>query len=282
MYRLSHKRMAPSASCRFENFGRILLIFIQTHLIYSAPQPCDLLLQVEAAHDAAQVLQDTAFTVLPDAETRIVPGEDDIGQRRWIRVEDKFDCTYQTHARVKRPTIALQTLDATPLSLCPGDVTKFLMASRYCHLEDFLDVVPQLFGTLSGGGLIAAMSAWIMDHFTYDNGASHATTTATHSFAVRAGVCRDYAHVLIAMARAAGIPARYVSAYAPDVVPQDFHAAVEVFLEDGWHLVDPTGMAQATDIVRIGIGRDAADVSFMTSYGRMELIKQSVQVSRVG
>ena len=63
--------------------------------------------------------------------------------------------------------------------------------------------------------------------------------------------------------------------------PQDFHAVAEVYLEGQWHLVDPTGMAKASEIARIGVGRDAADVSFMTSYGSMSLKKQAVNVSRI-
>ena len=82
-----------------------------------------------------------------------------------------------------------------------------------------------------------------------------------------------YAHTLIAMSRSVGIPARIVSAYAPNVVPQYFHAVVDVFLDGNWHLIDPTGMAQIREIVRIGVGRDAADISFMSSYGWMELKK---------
>lgn len=75
------------------------------------------------------------------------------------------------------------------------------------------------------------------------------------------------------MSRSVGIPARIVSAYAPNVVPQYFHAVVDVFLDGNWHLIDPTGMAQIREIVRIGVGRDAADISFMSSYGWMELKK---------
>ena len=126
-----------------------------------------------------------------------------------------------------------------------------------------------------------AMCDWVNTSFTYDSGASTATTTAIDSFNSLSGVCRDYAHVLITLVRAAGIPARFVSVYAPDVVPQDFHAVVEVFFDERWHLVDPTGMAKPNDIVRICVGRDAADASFMTSYGWMDLVEQSVTVRRI-
>lgn len=257
-----------------------MLITIQTHLIYSAAQPCDLLLQIEALHDAEQDRIGAELVISAGVESSVVLGEEQLGQRRWIHVDGAFECAYQARVHVNRPAIPLEALQTGSLPSIPTEVTKFLMPSRYCHPEAFLDFVPKQFGQLTGGGLVAAMSDWIKEQFTYDNGASNALTTATDSFAGRAGVCRDYAHVLIAMARAVGIPARFVSAYAPDVVPQDFHAVVEVFLDGQWHLVDPTGMTQTTEIVRIGVGRDAADVSFMTSYGWMELIKQSVQVSR--
>ena len=87
--------------------------------------------------------------------------------------------------------------------------------------------------------------------------------------------------MLITFARAAGIPARFVSVYGADVTPQDFHAVTEVYLSGAWHLVDATGMAKPAEMVRIGVGRDAADTSFMTSYGWMNLVEQSVEVRRI-
>lgn len=258
-----------------------MLISIKTHLVYFAAKPCDLLLQIEALDDAAQVCTNTKLTADPDIEWRIIDGEEKIGKRRWGRVTGTFDCTYQTQVRVDRPTVAFDRLNAAPLTSVPSEITKFLMPSRYCFPEDFLAITASQFQHLSGGALIQAMSDWIEDNFTYDNGASMGSTTATETFAVRAGVCRDYAHVLIAMARVVGIPARIVSAYAAHVVPQDFHAVVDVYLDGEWHLIDPTGMTKASEIVRIGVGRDAADVSFMTSYGAMELKKQSVNVTLV-
>src|SRR5690606_20831739 len=103
----------------------------------------------------------------------------------------------------------------------------------------------------------------------------------------RRGICRDYAHVLIALARASAIPARYVGAYAPGVDPPDFHALAEVFLADptiegggAWYLVDPTGMADPAHTVKIGVGRDAADVSFMTVFGEAEFGDKAVSVVR--
>jgi transglutaminase-like putative cysteine protease len=210
-----------------------------------------------------------------------ITGEDGIGTRRWVQAGPMFECRYETKVEVTRPAVDLMVLTESPRMQIPSDVIQYLMPSRYCQSEQFLDFVSNEFGTLTGGPLVAAMRDWIAGNFTYDASKSFSGTTAADSFASQAGVCRDFAHVLIAFARAAGIPSRFVSVYAPDVVPQDFHAVAEVYLMGAWHIVDATGMAKAEEIVRICVGRDAADASFMTSYGWVEMQEQSVEVRRV-
>ena len=92
---------------------------------------------------------------------------------------------------------------------------------------------------------------------------------------------------LVTLARASAIPARYVSCYAPGVDPPDFHAVAEVFLADptvtgggAWHLIDATGMAEPADTVKIGVGRDAADVSFMTVFGEAHFEDKQVSATK--
>ncbi len=86
---------------------------------------------------------------------------------------------------------------------------------------------------------------------------------------------------MIALVRASAIPARFASVYAPNVEPQDFHAVAEVFLDGTWYLVDATGMAAGDEMAKIGVGRDAADTSFLTSYGQAQLNRQTVNVRPV-
>lgn len=261
--------------------GAIIRLLVKTHLIYSAEQPSDILLQIEAASDSDQMLSDAKLNFVEPVETVVVAGEENIGVRRWLKIDGQIDCTYVAFVDVDRGNPDLSNLAQTKLPDLPADVTKFLMPSRYCHPEDFWVFTADQFRHVSGGAAIVAMSDWINTNFTYRIDVSNAATTATQSFKLRAGVCRDFAQVLIAMARAVGIPARIVSAYAPDVSPQDFHAVAEVYLDKRWHLIDPTGMARACEIVRIGVGRDAADVSFLTSYGELSMKKQAIEVSRV-
>ncbi|PJI85393.1 transglutaminase superfamily protein [Yoonia maricola] len=253
-------------------------ISIQTHLQYVMHGNGSLLLQIEAAQDDTQVIVQSNLHTKQPLAWNVIGGEDGVGQRRWAEVGGNFACSYHALVDIDRPSMQLPSLKTSPIAALSENVTPYIMPSRYCHPEAFFAFVPAQFGDASGGTLVQQMSDWIYDHFTYDNAASNGATTATDSFHAMAGVCRDYAHVLIAMARAVGIPARMASVYAPNVKPQDFHAVVEVYLEGAWHLVDPTGMADPDQMVRIGVGRDAADVSFMTSYGQMDLLAQTVDV----
>jgi hypothetical protein len=170
--------------------GDTLLISIQSQLIYSVQNPCSHLLQIEAAEDERQTRESTSLVILPDVVWPQIKGEENIGIRRWGRDEGDFDCTYSAQVHVDRPAIEIATLNKSPLTSISNDVTKFLMPSRYCHSEDFLDFVPKQFGRLTGGALIKALADWIKDNFTYDNGASNGSTTATDSFTACAGVCR--------------------------------------------------------------------------------------------
>lgn len=258
-----------------------MLLNVTACLVYSAVQNCDAMLQIEPTTDKCQRCENPEFSLLSGSNLRHIPGEDDIGLRRWVAVGGQLDCYFKAQVEITRPAVDMTQLHETPRNQLPGAVIPYLMPSRYCQSDLFLDFTASQFEGLSGGGAVQAMNDWIASNFAYDIYSSNPTTTATDSFAALRGVCRDYAHVLIALARAVGIPARFVSAYAPDVTPQDFHAVVEVFLEGDWHLFDPTGMAQPSDIVRICVGRDAADASFLTSYGVLNLQEQSVQVQRV-
>ena len=258
-----------------------MLFSIKIHLLYAATQPIDLLLQIEPFSNDAQQMTHNELQIDGALEQVEVTGEEGIGVRRWVRTETQFECYFNATVEVTRRAQSIDTLAATPRSAIPGEIVKYLMPSRYCHPEHFLEFVSTQFGDLSGGTLVDAMCHWVKNSFTYDSEASILGATASDSFQSLSGVCRDYAHVLITLVRAAGIPARFVSVYAPDVVPQDFHAVAEVYLNGAWHLVDPTGMANPQDMVCICIGRDAADTSFMTSYGWMTLLEQSVDVRRI-
>jgi len=254
---------------------------IEVHLVYEADAPTDMLLQIEVADLPDQRISDPRLDTTPVAEFARIGAEEGMGERIWIRTEGEFRCTYRVRVEVDRPALDLAALPAVPPHMLAGDKVRYLMPSRYCPSDEFQNFVAAEFGGLSGGAQIAAMRDWIHGAFTYVPGSSNAQTTALDSFVQRQGVCRDFAHVMITLARAAAVPARFASVYAPGVTPPDFHAVAEVFLDDTWHLVDPTGMAGPDSIARIGVGADAAQVAFLSSFGPLRMIEQSVSVTEL-
>ena len=251
---------------------------IRTSLDYDLPEPADLLLQVEAAIAPGQAVEAAHIDIGPSEHFARVAGHGGIGDRIWLRVQDRLTVDYRATVAITRAEANLAALPAVPLHRLPDDTIEYLMPSRYCAPGYFQTFVTDEFGASEGGPRVMAIHDWIARHFTYQAGVSSADTTAIESFVLRQGVCRDYAHVMITLLRASAIPARFASVYALGVDPPDFHAVAEVFLDGDWHLIDSTGMARAGAMARIGIGRDAADTAFLTSYGNAVLNAQTVAV----
>ena len=254
---------------------------IDVLLDYTIDGEADVLLLIEAAKGADQRLEVQDLRVYCPEPLRAVPGEDGIGQRCWARGQGSFRAEYRATVDIARAPVDFATLGDTPIRLMPPDTIPYLLPSRYCESDRLEGFVEQEFGGLSAGPLASALTQWVAGHLTYASGTSTGTTTAMMTFAERRGVCRDYAHLLVALARAGGIPARCVSAYAPGVDPPDFHAVAELWIGGGWHLVDATRMASCGDLVRVAVGRDATDIAFMTVFGRATLNQQSVSVRRL-
>lgn len=258
-----------------------MAIEINVKLDYFAAEPCQVLLQIEAAAMADQRLLDSNLMASSSRPLVAVEGEESIGQRTWAEAHGRFVVDYHCTVAVERNPPTIGTLWADAIRDLPALVLPYLLPSRYCESHEFEAFVAREFSYAEGGAKIEAMLLWIARNIDYVGGASGVDTTAVHSFVQRRGVCRDFAHLLISFARAATIPARIVSAYAPDVSPPDFHAVAEIWLDGSWHLVDATGMARPNDIVRIGVGRDATDIAFLTTFGDMVFQEQRVEVKRV-
>jgi transglutaminase-like putative cysteine protease len=260
------------------NGTRIVTLQIHVQLDYWFEQACDALLQVEVAAIPGQVISQADITITPCDHFARVAAQDHIGERIWLRVEGRVLVDYRAHVTIDQRPHDCADLPSVPPHRLPGEAVPYLLPSRYCPSNQFADFVETTFGAVEGGAKIAAMRDWVAGHLSYVPGASDTDTTAADTFRTRAGVCRDYAHLMIALARAADIPARIASVYALGVTPPDFHAVAEVFLDGGWHLVDPTGMARPNKMAKIGIGRDIGDVAFLTAFGQLKMNSQNVSV----
>lgn len=269
--------MTTGAFTRMER--RIVALHIHVQLDYQFDRACDVLLQIEVADLADQVIEHTEMTVTPCDHLVRVAAQDHIGERLWLRAEGQVLIEYRATVTLERAVQDCAGLPAVPLHLLPGEAVQYLLPSRYCPSHQFVDFTEQEFGAVAGGAKIAAIRDWIAGHLSYVPGSSDSETTAIETFHGGEGICRDYAHLMITLARAADIPARFASVYAPGVTPPDFHAVAEVFLGGAWHLIDATDMAQAHEMAKIGIGRDSGDVAFLTGFGPLTMNSQSVSVT---
>jgi transglutaminase-like putative cysteine protease len=239
--------------------------------------------------------RDTQIAVriaVSDAEQHIVEESIDSGDLRLGEASDAYGRLFRASAGAGDLTIDYRAVvengvndrltDAAMVAAwedLPVDVYPYLLPSRYCPADQFLRFATREFGGHDGGAKVLAILGWIGSHVDYVSGVSDSATTAAETFVDRAGVCRDFTHLAIALIRAGGIPARAVAAYAWKLDPPDFHAVVEVWLAGQWWLLDPTGLAPVEGLVRIAHGRDAADIAFLTTSAAVTFVEQAVSVS---
>ncbi|MDQ3139883.1 MAG: transglutaminase family protein [Pseudomonadota bacterium] len=256
---------------------------IDAELDYYFPEQADVLLALEVAQTPDQRLVEDRLTVDTATPLKPIAGHQAVGQRTWTAGEGRFVARYHAVVDVQRAQADIAALAKVALRDLPADAIDYLWPSRYCQSEPLQIFAADRFGALAAGGAqVAAAARWVRDNLDYVPGHSDATTTAHDTFHRKKGICRDFAHVLITMVRAFDIPARMVSAYAWQLDPPDFHAVVEVYLDGAWHLIDPTGLAPVEGLARIGVGRDATDVSFMTIFdGVADMRRQRVTVERL-
>lgn len=163
----------------------------------------------------------------------------------------------------------------------PPETLPFLTASRYCESDVLMQQAWDLFGqTPPGWARVQAISNFVHNHLTFGYKFGRPTKTAVHAMSEGTGVCRDFAHLAIALCRAMNIPARYASGYLGDIGvppsgPGDFCAWFEAYLEDRWYTFDARYNTPRIGRVLMVRGRDAADGAMITSFGgyRLEALR---------
>ena len=169
-----------------------------------------------------------------------------------------------------------------PVGDLPDDTLIYLLNSRYCEVDRLLNVAAELFGQISPGwGRVQAICDWVHTRVKFGYQHASSTRTALDVFTGRVGVCRDYQHLAIAFCRALNIPARYATGYLGDigvplVLPMDFSAWFEVYLEDRWWVFDARNNMPRIGRVLMATGRDASDVAITTSFGAANLTRFNV------
>ncbi len=230
---------------------------------------------LEAARFPRQVIRSEQLTTTPtlNEPDRFVAPESNNRYARFLVPPGRLKIEYR--AEVSLEPLMLDPTAVTEMAAgsIPLDVLPYLNASRYCQSDRLARFAQRQFSAGPAGFQRAtSICNWIRDNVDYKAGSTDVLTSAYDTLGDRRGVCRDFAHLAITLCRAVGIPARYISAYAWQLQPPDFHAVFEAYLAgpDGtgaWYLFDPTRMAALDGLVRIGAGRDAADVAFCSIYG---------------
>lgn len=170
----------------------------------------------------------------------------------------------------------------------PDDVLIYLVGSRYCDTDLLSNVAWDLFGHIPPGWpRVQAVVDYVHNHITYGYQYARATRTASEAHNEAVGVCRDFAHLAVALCRCLNIPARYCSGYLGDIgidpmdVAMDFHAWFEVYLGDAWHSFDARHRVPRIGRILMACGRDAADTALTTAFGSVQLVSFKVHTDEL-
>jgi Transglutaminase-like enzymes, putative cysteine proteases len=257
-------------------------------LAYQVKVRAPFVFNVEVAKFAAQKIINETLDITPavSIERWTMP---ESGNRylRLIAEPGELEVGYRADVELKPQLLDPAAIGEIDAGALPLDALTHLYPSRYCQADKLQRFATRTFGDLPPGyQRVTEICNWICDNVDYVPGSSNALTSAFDTVTERAGVCRDFAHLGIALCRALGIPARYISAYAWRLDPPDFHAVFEALLNGpdgpGWYVFDPTRKAAPDGLVRIGVGRDAAEVAFCTPFGDVEFEKPEVWITGEG
>ncbi len=243
-------------------------------LAYEISAPgCDFIFNIHAAQTPRQQVLSESLTLSQDLRTQIET--DPATLNRYLRVQafpGPLQLSYRATVDLLHHFASPDQIAEVPVSRLPAPVLSYIYPSRYCQSDRLHRMAMREFGQRwQGYGRVQAIRDWVLERTTFASNTSDSNTSAIDTLLEQVGVCRDFAHLMIALCRAINIPARFTTGIDygadPALGPTDFHAYVEVFLGDRWYMFDPSGTAIPMGFVRLGTGRDAADVAFATIFG---------------
>lgn len=252
-----------------------MLIRYGYEITLTCPQPTALVCLLSVHDDRADDIRipETVFTT-PDVPTSTY--RDLFGNRCLRLVAPAGDLTIWGDATIEDDGQADRSLPGARevgVSELPDDCLVYLMGSRYCETDRLSQIAWDMFGTVSPGwGRVQAICDFVHGHIQFDYMQARSTRTAFEAFHERVGVCRDFAHLAVALCRCLNIPARYINGHLGDigipvVDPMDFSAWIEVFLDGAWHTFDPRNNTPRIGRIIVARGRDAADIPLINSFG---------------
>ena len=257
-------------------------------LDYQVANPgCDFIFNIHAARTARQQVLDESLQLSQNLAYTV--DTDPVSLNRYLRLSAapgplrvSYTATVDLHHHRADPA----QIAEVPVARLPTSVLGYIYPSRYCQSDRLGRMAMREFGQRwQGYGRVQGIRDWVQQHTVYTPNTSNSNTSAIDTLLETVGVCRDFAHLMIAMCRAVNIPARFTTGidYGADSTrgPTDFHAYVEAWLGDRWYLFDASGTAIPMGFVRFGTGRDAADVAFATIFGPVTASPPRIQIQAI-
>jgi transglutaminase-like putative cysteine protease len=202
---------------------------------------------------------------------------------RFIKMEvtkgTSFTIHYKAQVAVNYNHIDEKTLlKCTPIIELDHNVLPYISPSRHCESDKLMDFATNEFGfLLDNYSKALAIEDWIYTTIIYTTGSTNSSTSATETLLSKAGVCKDFAHLGIALCRALDIPARYFTGYACHLNPPDFHACFEAYIGGYWIIFDPTKLAPLNGLVKIANGKDASETAVASYFGDIICTQMDIQ-----
>lgn len=263
-------------------------IKLQIELAYGVDNPgADFIFNIQPAHTPCQSISGERLQLSQPIVAQT--STDPITRNRYLRVRalpGDLRLTYEATVDLKHHFAQTHTVEEVAVNRFPPDVFAYVYPSRYCQSDRLVRFAASEFGMLQQGhARVQAIVDWVRERVTFASNTSTSSTSALDTLVERVGVCRDFAHLMIALCRAVNIPARFTTGtdYGadPQLGPPDFHAYVEVYLGQRWYIFDPSGTGIPMGFVRMGTGRDAADVAFATIFGNVRTQAPSIRAEAV-
>lgn len=200
--------------------------------------------------------------------------------QRIVMPAGDFKLTVHCRAEVADHVDEDMSAPLTPVQHLPTEVLNSLLPSRYCQSDELISLAASIVGDAPPTYLqVALIRDWVHQQITNEQGSSNSFTTALETLNTRCGVCRDFAHLGIALCRAINVPARMVVGFMHELHPMDLHAWFEAFIGGRWFTFDATcGSARGNRLV-VAYGRDAADVALATIFGSFSMQHMHVAVT---
>lgn len=244
-----------------------------SELEYQVMMPSTFIFNIQLSRTSTQTVLEESIIIDPFYPIEEFTSQD--GSTRFIRLQVKdwvtFRITYSAIVNARYKIIDERAdFNTVPVSKLHADVIPYIFPSRYCQSDKLQKLATKEFGKIENTYLqVLAINEWIFNNVEYISGSTNSGTSAIDTISERAGVCRDFAHLGIALCRALSIPARYFTGYAYKLYPPDFHACFEAYIGGEWFIFDPTKLVPLNGLIKIANGRDAADASVASIFGNV-------------